>query len=225
MADKVCAAACDAAELAAVDQLADVLQAAAEEGVRRASDQQALFPGERDQLLALFIGHGERLFRVYMLARLERREVVFIVRLRGGQVEDEVDIRVGDDLRARGIGLGDAVLRGFALRLFQSARGARHDLDRIVFFQVIEVYVADIADTDDANANFFHKAAAPLRAVRMGIAFVHSNVSVCFVSKLKHIKTGKSIEKALQFAAPVLVIFMGAAARNRVRSAAQRWWT
>ena len=50
-----------------------------------------------------------------MLARLERREVVFIVRLRGGQVEDEVDIRVGDDLCARGVGLGDAVLRGFAL--------------------------------------------------------------------------------------------------------------
>ena len=69
----------------------------------------------QDQLLALFIGHGERLFRVYMLARLERREVVFIVRLRGGQVEDEVDIRVGDDLCARGVGLGDAVLRGFAL--------------------------------------------------------------------------------------------------------------
>ena len=50
-----------------------------------------------------------------MLACLERCKVVFIVRLRRSQVEDQVDFRIGNNLCARGIRLGDTVLRGFAL--------------------------------------------------------------------------------------------------------------
>ena len=121
MTDEPRAAARDPAEPAAVDQLTDVLKAAAEEGIRGAADEQALFLRELDQFFALRERHGEGLFRVDVLAGLERSEVVLIVRLRRGQVEHEVDVRVRDQLHAGRIGLRDAVLRGLALRLFQTA--------------------------------------------------------------------------------------------------------
>ena len=154
--DEPRAAARDPAEPAAVDQLTDVLKAAAEEGIRGAADEQALFLRELDQLFALRERHGEGLFRVDMLAGLERGEVVLIVRLRRGQVEHEVDVRVRDQLHARRIGLRDAVLRGLALRLFQTARRARHDLHRIIFFQIVQIYIADVTDADDADTKLFH---------------------------------------------------------------------
>lgn len=116
--DEPRAAARNPAEPAAVDQLTDVLKAAAEEGIRGAADEQALFLRELDQLFALRERHGEGLFRVDVLAGLERGEVVLIVRLRRGQVEHEVDVRVRDQLHAGRIGLRDAVLRGLCAAPF-----------------------------------------------------------------------------------------------------------
>ena len=78
------------------------------------------------------------------------------MRLRRGQVEHEVDVRVRDQLHARRIGLRDAVLGGLALRLFQTARRARHDLHRIIFFQIVQIYIADVTDADDADTKLFH---------------------------------------------------------------------
>ena len=97
VADEVGAAAGDEAELAAVDQLADILQTATQKGIRRTAEQQPLFLCHCDQLLAFSIGHGERLFGIDMLAGFERRKVVFIVRLRRGQVKDQVDFRIDND--------------------------------------------------------------------------------------------------------------------------------
>ena len=105
-----------------------------------------------------------------MLAGFERRQVVFIVRLRGGQVEDQVDVRIGDDLCARGVCPGDAMLRGLALCLLQAARGAGDDLDCVVFFQVVQVDVTDIADANDADADFFHAMTTPFLPARSSAA-------------------------------------------------------
>ena len=132
--DEPCAAARNAAELAAVEQLADILEPSAEEGVRGAADEQTLFLRERNQLLPLSKGHGKRLFGINVLAGLERREVVLVVRLRRCQVENQINVRVGDQLHAGGIGFRDAVLGSLALRLFQTARRAGSNFDHIVIF-------------------------------------------------------------------------------------------
>ena len=119
--DKPRAAARDAAQSAAVDQLADVLQAAAEEGVRRAANQQSLLLSKRNQFPALLKRHRQRLLRVDMFARLQGCQIILIMCLRRRQIEDNVNIRVSDQLHTGGICLGNTVLRRLALCLLQSA--------------------------------------------------------------------------------------------------------
>ena len=58
--DKPRAATRDAAQSAAVDQLADVLQTSAEKGVRRTANQQSLLLGKRNKLPALLKRHRQR---------------------------------------------------------------------------------------------------------------------------------------------------------------------
>ena len=121
MTDKPRAAARDAAQAAAVDQLADVLQAAAEKGVRRTANQQSLLLGERNKLPALLKRHRQRLLRVDMLACLQGCQIILIMCLRRCQIENNVNIRVSDQLHTGGVCLGNTVLRCLALCLLQSA--------------------------------------------------------------------------------------------------------
>ena len=119
--DKPRAAARDAAQSAAVDQLADVLQAAAEKGVRRTANQQSLLLGKRNKLPALLKRHRQRLLRVDMLACLQGCQIILIMCLRRCQIENNVNIRVSDQLHTGGVCLGNTVLCRLSLCLLQSA--------------------------------------------------------------------------------------------------------
>ena len=110
------------------------MQPPAQKGVRRTAEQQPLFTCQPGQLPPLVKGRCKRLFRINMLTRLERREVVLEMRLRGGQVQDQVDLRVGNHLVAGRVCLRDTVLRSLPPRLFQPAGCARDDLHHIIFF-------------------------------------------------------------------------------------------
>ena len=78
-----------------LDQPPGVLQAGAEEGVRRAADAYARGIRRLQQSLSAGPVHGQRLLVPDMLARADRLAGDLGVGVRGGQVDHEVDVVVG----------------------------------------------------------------------------------------------------------------------------------
>ena len=133
------------------------MQPCAQKGIRCTADAQ--IPGlcQVHQLLALGIGEGERLFRVDMLAAGQRQLVEPIVCVRCGQIENQIHIRLFNQILCTGVGVRDAEFLSFFLCLFQAARSTGVNGHKIaVFFQIVEIDAADVAETDDADAQFFH---------------------------------------------------------------------
>ena len=156
MPHKISAAASDSAKSAAVDQFTDILQPPAKEGIRCAANQQPLLPRKGDQLTAFIISHCQRLFRIDMLARLQCRKIICKMCLRCGQVQHQIDFRVSNQLIAGGICFRNTMLCSLALRFLQPAGCTGRYLNGIIFFQVIQVNVTDVTNTNHANTDLFH---------------------------------------------------------------------
>ncbi len=80
---------------AVVDQFAAGLLAAAQEGIGRAADAHALLSGRVQDLLAFGAAHGQRLLAVDVLVRGDSRQADGRVYLGHGQVDHDLDLRVG----------------------------------------------------------------------------------------------------------------------------------
>ena len=155
--DDKCRGADDLTDFAGVQNIAAGLQPCAQKGIRCTADAQMLGLRQVHQLFALGIGEGERLFRVDMLAAGQRQLVEPIVRVRRGQIENQIHIRLFNQILCTGVGVRDAEFLSFFLCLFQAARSTGVNGHKIaVFFQVVEIDAADVTETDDADAQFFH---------------------------------------------------------------------
>lgn len=125
---------------------------AAEEGVRRAADGKALRLGDRPQLLALLQGEHQRLFRIDVFAGFEDCLGDRIVRVRNGQVDDDVDIGIGEQ-RLDALSF-NAVFGRPRLGCRRVDVGAGDNLDAPEKRGKLEVGGGDVAASDDADAKF-----------------------------------------------------------------------
>nr|WP_255854678.1 hypothetical protein [Marinobacterium rhizophilum] len=90
-----------------------------------------------------------------MFAGLQRRQVQLRMHPRYRQVQDDVDIRVCQQLSGIGIGTRNAMRRRLLLRLVQAAPGTGHHTHNIaILFKVVNINVADISDTQHANLEY-----------------------------------------------------------------------
>src|SRR5690606_39489746 len=137
---------------AIVNQLAAGLQATAEEGIRGAADQHAFFFGSVEDFLTVFTGERQRLLAVNMLASRNRRQINLCMSRRNGQVDDDFNIRVGQQLIER-IGLHPIFFR-FGLCAAEINIGAGGYIQNIKFGTPLKIAVADIATANDAYVYF-----------------------------------------------------------------------
>ena len=142
------------ADGAVVDQPAAGLVGAAEEGVRRAADAEPLRPGRIEERTRLGGVDRERLLGVDMLAGGDRPEAHLDMGERHGEVDHDLDSRVGEealDRRRR-----DAELRAARLGRRGVEVGDRLDVEDREGPRRLEIGGADIAAADDADADPVH---------------------------------------------------------------------
>jgi hypothetical protein len=120
----------DLADRPGVDQLAHGLVSGTEEGVRCSADQQPLSVREVQHASGFGAAHGERLLVVNRLACLQCRQRNHTVGLGRGQVEHDLDRRVGQQL-LDGQHAGHAELDCLCLGGLAAQVGASHDLDGV----------------------------------------------------------------------------------------------
>jgi hypothetical protein len=91
--------------------------------------------------------------------------------MNGGQrkVEDDIDIGIRDQVLRRRVGLLQAVRLGLAARLFHVAPGAGDDVHDIIGLEVIDIDIADIADSDDADIEGFYRWLLPVVGSGYGV--------------------------------------------------------
>ena len=106
--------------------------------------------GRRDQLLAFGEGHPERLFAVDVLAGGDRLQADLDMGARDGEVDDDVDARVGEQIVDR-FGL-DAELGGLLGRDLGLHVGDAADVEHREVLHRLEILARDIAGADDADA-------------------------------------------------------------------------
>ena len=136
------------ADQAAVDQLNRRLNPRAQERIRRGGELKPLFVRNAHKLARVGERGGEHLFAVHVLARQQRGTVHLKVRHGIRQIDDELDLRIGEDFF---IGhLPDAVLLGLGARALLNQVGAADHIEHIELRDhVFEVHVADHAAADD----------------------------------------------------------------------------
>jgi hypothetical protein len=138
------------ADRAGVDQPPSRLVGTAEEDVGRAREPKTSAFGLVDERGG-FLGVGrEGFLRIDVLASRERLADHGRVHGGRGQVEDDVDRRVADELGDRDG--GKAVLLGEGHCLWGVQVGARDELERVERLRVLGVVTADDATPDDTDA-------------------------------------------------------------------------
>ena len=100
---------------------------------------------------------AEGLLRPDVLAGSDRGRRHLDVGVRRGQVDDQLDARVGQHVRAAAV-RGDAVLLGLRPGPVGDQVADDQHLDVGERVQVLQVGVADDADPDDADADSAHRA-------------------------------------------------------------------
>ena len=147
--------------------LAGLLVRAAEERVRRAADGEALRLGDAGEILALLQGQHQRLFRIGMLAGFENAFGDGIMRIRDGEVDDHVDLVIGEKL-VDGLG-ADIVFRSPCLGRFRIEVGAGAHFQPLEQRRKAEIGGGDIAASDDADSECLgHGMALLSRILRTG---------------------------------------------------------
>ena len=144
----------DGAYAALVQNGPRLLMRAAKKGIRRAADRQALGRRQIAQRNPLFQCQNQRLFGIGVLARLKNALGDLVMGIRDRQVDDDVDVLVGQQIIDR---LGPGVEFG------RPCRGSLHvDVGHGAHFQPLEqrrkpqIRGRDIAASDDANAKICH---------------------------------------------------------------------
>ena len=159
-----------------VDQLAAGLDACSHEGVRGRADQHIVFGSRCEKLLSFFAGQDDGFLVVHMLACLDSLHRDGEVSLRRGEVDDDFDGGVRENL-------------------FQRCR-----LDRRIFFQlgcdpfgveigtgdhfnivehgaqVLEIDSADVSTSDDSDSGFLHGSIL----LGTGLQFQHALIPTGF---------------------------------------------
>ena len=157
VADHEARAAHDVTDHTVIDQFAAGLDARAEERVRRAADPEPLFLRQRHDLLAFFERSGEGLFRIDVLARVQRRHRHVVVLVGAGDVQDNVDLRVGEELVHILVELRNVVVLH---RIFRALRDQVAHADDLNFLEalrdVFEINAGNRAASDKTDLYFAH---------------------------------------------------------------------
>ena len=151
-----------------VDALAGGLLAAAEEGVGRGADPQDPGRGRIDEGARFGERDAKRLFRVDVLAGADRLQADFDMRLRAGEIENDLDRRI----REHGIdgARGEAKFGRARFRRRGVGVGQGDDVEDGEFSRGGQIGRADVAAADDADPDPFHHEfpATQVRGSRMG---------------------------------------------------------
>src|ERR671916_864210 len=135
-----------------VHDLATRLETAAEEGVWGATDPEVSLGGHFQHPSPVLQAHGERLLGVYVLARLQGRQRDLGVDHRDCQVEDDLDLFVGQQLR-RAASLGHAVRFGLGFGPLEYEVRTGYDLDVVECGPVLQIDAADLAAPDYSDSH------------------------------------------------------------------------
>ncbi len=148
-----------------IHSLAGELVGAAEKGIGRAADGEVFRGRESAQLLALGQRQHQRLFGIDMLAGFEDPLGNREMRIGDGQVDDDVDLRIGqkfvDRLGAHAIFLR-AQRRGLRVDIRAGA-----DLDAPEEGGELEIGHGDMAASDDADAEILGHGGSSCQKVLM----------------------------------------------------------
>ena len=148
------------ADPAVIDELARGLQAGAQDGVRRAAQAQAFAVRQFQHFVRFRRVQGERLFAVSVLAGFEHLLADARVDLGHGEVDDDLDGRVGQ--KFRDAACGNIEFFGFGRRRVGADVGAGFQVQQAEPAASLRVGVEDAAATDDADVcrfgfGMFHK--------------------------------------------------------------------
>ena len=146
-----------------VDQFPAGLVRPPHERVRGRSHANAFFPRFRHEPFRVVQLDGNRFLRVGVLALLHRRHAEVEMRSGDRQVENEVNVRIRNDLVRRTVGLRQAVLFGCSLRPFGNDVRASQHLHAVseLLREVVEIRAANVAHTNNADSNSFHGCSFP----------------------------------------------------------------
>ena len=145
----------DAADPAGVDRPPRRLVAGAEEGVGRGADAHALGGGRGRQLARLGEGRGERLLGIDVLAGRHRAVADLGMGQRHGEVDDDRDLGVRQQLVQADRGDADR-LRPAPRRLPARGRSPTLTATSCERAAALEIGVADVAAADDAELDLIH---------------------------------------------------------------------
>ena len=142
------------ADPAGIDRPPAGLMRGTEEGIGRAADAYAFAGGGEHQRLALGEACGQRLLGIDVLAGGDDLPAHRAVRQRHGQIDDDLDVRIGEQRLDRN--RRDAVFARPCLGGLGTQIGAGLDPDQLRARGALEVGVADVAAADDADDRGLH---------------------------------------------------------------------
>ena len=156
-ADHVGRAADGRSDEAVVDEPAAGLDARAQEGVRRAAQHQSLFLGDAAQFDALGQLRAQRLFRIDVLARQQRRTADLEVLVGARQVQHDLHLRIGEGVVHGVVDFGHAVLGGGLLGALAHEIAHADELQLPEGLgDVLQINSADIAHADHGDPDSVH---------------------------------------------------------------------
>src|SRR6185437_3722757 len=142
------------AEGAGIDEVARALVGAAQEGIWRGADAQALGPGRLHEFLALRKFDAERLFRIDVLAGRDGAQTDIDMSAGDRQVEDDLDRGIVEYVVQRH--RLETVRGGRRLSGFRVEVGYGPDVEDRKALGRLEIGAGDIAKTDDADTHAVH---------------------------------------------------------------------
>ena len=147
------------AQLAAGDDLLDLLEGGGEERLVEGGDDDVILLGSQDEILALEIGAAEGLLGEDIEAVGKQVTGDGVVHLGEGCVDDQIDIGAAEEIGV----VGDGIAAELGGGLLTTGGIGLNDADNFAEIVVLaaEEAAVDIASaaalTDDGNAHFFHK--------------------------------------------------------------------
>ena len=92
-----------------------------------------------------------------MLAGKQGGTVDRVVAQRWCEVQDQLNVLILNQLVGAGVGTFNIVPQGFCLGFFKSSTGTSQQLDGLKTFEIIDVDVTDISETNNTDFSLFHR--------------------------------------------------------------------